>query len=195
LYFGQGITHIRGDDPGRCGSDLLNAGTPFNFFLLPYRNHEKNVILNMIISILNNEFLTCELDDTLPVLRHRWKRATDGEAFRSNLLKVLDEYKKLKDSYSQLAWLADTTLLGELDEETEHWLVDVWEDLLFGKRQVKIHAVILGNSIFADYPMENFKQDAERKFQSFDVHLGVFSNHDEAYLWIREKQLSISKDQ
>ena len=147
----------------------------------------------MIIRIFENEFLTCELDDSLPVLRHRWKRATDGEDFRSNLLKVLEEYKKLKNSYSLLAWLADTTLLGELDEETEQWLVETWEDLLFAQREVKIHAVILGNSIYADYPMENFKQDAEQKFEQFDVHLGVFSSQQEAYEWIREQQLIISK--
>lgn len=149
----------------------------------------------MIIKILENEFLTCELDDSLPVLRHRWKHATDGEDFRSNVLKVLEEYKKLKNSYSNLAWLADTTLLGELDEETEHWLVEVWEDLLFGQREVKIHAVILGNSIFADYPMENFKQDAEEKFKNFDVHLGVFSTQQEAYDWIKEQQLAITKNE
>ena len=147
----------------------------------------------MIIRIFENDFLTCELDDSLPVLRHRWKHATDGEDFRSNLLKVLAEYKKLKNSYSLLAWLADTTLLGELDEETEHWLTEVWEDLLFAHREVKIHAVILGNSIYADYPMENFKQDAEQKFEEFDVHLGVFSNQQEAYEWIREQQMIISK--
>lgn len=147
----------------------------------------------MIISIFENESLICELDDTLPVLRHRWKLAMDGAAFRSNLMKVLEEYKKLKHSYSLLAWLADTTLLGELDEETEHWLVEVWEDLLFAQREVKVHAVILGNSIFADYPMENFMQDAERKFKDFDVHLGVFSNQREAYEWIKEQQLAISK--
>lgn len=147
----------------------------------------------MIIRIFENEFVNCELDDSLPVLRHRWLRATDGEDFRSNLLKILEEYKKLKHSYSMLAWLADTTLLGELDEETEHWLVDVWEDLLFAQREVKIHAVILGNSIYADYPMENFMQDAEQKFHDFDVHLGVFSTQQEAYDWIREQQLIISK--
>ena len=67
------------------------------------------------------------------------------------------------------------------------------EDLLFAQREVKVHAVILGNSIFADYPMENFMQDAERKFKDFDVHLGVFSNQREAYEWIKEQQLAISK--
>jgi hypothetical protein len=41
--------------------------------------------------------------------------------------------------------------------------------------------------------MEKFKQDAERKFQDFDVWLGVFSNQDEAYEWIREQQMGIPK--
>jgi hypothetical protein len=147
----------------------------------------------MIINIFENDSLICELDDSLPVLRHRWKHAADGLEFTSNLMKVLDEFKKLKHSYKLLAWLADTTLLGELDEKTEKWLVDVWEDMLFAQREVKIHAVILGNSIYADYPMENFKHDAEQKFKDFDVHLGVFSNKKEAYEWIRQQQLSLSK--
>ena len=145
----------------------------------------------MIISIFENDSVTCELDDSLPVLRHRWKREAKGEEFKSNLLMILEEFKALKHSYALLAWLADTTLLGELDEETDQWLVDVWEGLLFATGEVKIHAVILGNSIFSDYPMENFKLDAEEKFQVFNVHLGVFSNQQEAYDWIRQQQLLI----
>jgi len=85
--------------------------------------------------------------------------------------------------------LADTTELGELDEKTETWLVEEWEELLFVKSDVKIHAVILGESIYADYPMENFKQDAEEKFQTYNVHLGVFSDQEEAYSWIKEQLL------
>ncbi|HZB14303.1 MAG TPA: hypothetical protein VE467_14785 [Chryseolinea sp.] len=145
----------------------------------------------MVMQIFDNEFLICELDDSLPVLRHYWKKATPGEQFKLNLLKVSEEYKVLKKSYISLAWLADTTQLGELDEKMETWLVDEWEDLLFVKAGVKIHAVILGESIFADYPMENFKQDAEQKFEEYNVHLGVFSNEEEAYSWIKEQLLIV----
>ena len=145
----------------------------------------------MVIRIFDNEFLSCELDDSLPVLRHYWKKAPPGEQFRLKLLKVLEEYKELCKTFKGLAWLADTTQLGELDEETETWLVEEWEDLLFAEAGVKIHAVILGESIFADYPMENFKQDAEQKFQDYNVHLGVFSNEEEAYAWIKEQQMLI----
>jgi len=146
----------------------------------------------MVMRIFDNEFLYCELDDSLPVLRHYWKKATPGEQFKLNLLKVLEEYKVLRQSYKGLTWLADTTQLGELDEKMETWLVEEWEDLLFGKAGVKIHAVILGESIYADYPMENFKQDAEQKFQDYNVHLGVFSNEEEAYTWIKEQLLIVS---
>jgi hypothetical protein len=146
----------------------------------------------MVISIFDNEFLSCELDDSLPVLRHYWKKAPSGKQFRLELLKVLEEYKKLKQSFKSLAWLADTTQLGELDEKTETWLVEKWEDLLFVKAEVKIHAVILGKSLFADYPMENFKRDAEQKFQAYNVHLGVFSSQEEAYSWIKEQLLIVN---
>lgn len=140
----------------------------------------------MIIGIFENEYLTCDLDDLLPVLRHRWKFELPGKEFRFNVQRVLEEYQSLKKSYPNLAWLADTTHLGELDEETEEWLVNVWEDLLFRKAGVKVHAVILGASIFADYPMEKFKMDAESKFREYNVHLGVFSNQNEAYEWIKQ---------
>ncbi len=146
----------------------------------------------MVKRIFDNEFLLCELDDSLPVLRHYWKKAPSGEQFKSNLLKVLEEYRPLSLSFKELAWLADTAELGELDEKTETWLVEEWEDLLFVKADVKIHAVILGESIYADYPMENFKQDAEEKFQTYNVHLGVFSDQEEAYSWIKEQLLILS---
>lgn len=144
------------------------------------------------MGIFDNEFLSCELDDSLPVLRHYWKKAPTGDQFKANLLKVLEEYKVLKQSFNDLAWLADTNQLGELDEETEVWLVEEWEDLLFVKAGVKIHAVILGESIFADYPMENFKRDAEQKFEDYNVHLGVFSSQPEAYTWIKEQLLIVN---
>jgi hypothetical protein len=142
----------------------------------------------MIIGIFDNEWVTCELDDALPVLRHRWKVEPGGSEFKQNVQRVLEEYQTLSRSYANLAWMADTTNLGELDEEVEHWLVEVWEDLLFKKAGVKVHAVILGASIFADYPMEKFKTDAETKFEEYNVHLGVFSNEHDAYNWIRQQQ-------
>jgi hypothetical protein len=149
----------------------------------------------MILKIFENDFLICELDDSLPVLKHTWRKEAAGSDFKANVLKVLDEYNILKNSYAKLAWLADTTLLGELDEETEQWLSDVWEDLLFRKSGVKIHAVILGNNIFADYPMEKFKKQAEEKFEEWDVRLGVFSNEEIAYKWVSEQQVLIREHQ
>jgi hypothetical protein len=140
-----------------------------------------------MIGIFDNEFVTCQLDDSLPVLMHRWKQAPPPEEFEFTLKRILEEYKTLSKSYHNLAWLVDAALLGELDEEVENWLVDVWEKMLFEDAGVKVHAVILGQSIFADYPMEKFKQDAEKKFEKFNVHLGVFSNQKEAYDWIKQQ--------
>jgi len=147
----------------------------------------------MISRISDNEILLCELDDSLPVLRHYWKTSPSPGQFKSNLLEVLNEFMVLCQSYSELAWLADTTELGELEEETEDWLVNEWEDELFTKGGVKIHAVILGESIFADYPMEKFRSDAEEKFQAYDVRLGVFSSREHAYAWIKEQQLQMNQ--
>ncbi len=141
----------------------------------------------MILQIFDNEFVTCELDDVLPVLKHRWKKPLPGAIFRDTLVAIQQRYVELSKSYTNLAWLADTQHLGEVDEETEKWFVDVWEDLLFTKAGVKIHAVILGEDIFADYPMEKFKLNAAEKFITLKVQLEVFSDEQEAYDWIRTR--------
>lgn len=144
--------------------------------------------LSMIIGIFENEFVRCELDDDVPVLRHHWLQAPPAEEFKFNLLRILEEYMELKKTYAGLAWLANTQQLGELDLEIEEWLVTEWEKLLFDDAGVKVHAVILGASIFADYPMERFKADAEQKYKSKNLSLGVFDSEAEAYAWIKAHQ-------
>jgi len=131
-----------------------------------------------------NEFVVCELDESVPVLRHRWKMAPPGSIFRENLVRIQEEFSSLLTTHPKLAWLADTQLLGEVDEETEKWFVDVWDDLLFNQAGVKYHAVILGEDLFAEYPMEKFKMDAEKKFRQQEIQLGVFSDEAEAYDWL-----------
>ncbi len=139
------------------------------------------------MTVFENEYVICELDDSIPVLKHRWKKAPLGKIFRENLVKIQQQYVQLAKLHDNLAWLADTQSLGEVDEETEKWFSEVWNDLLFNQARVKIHAVILGEDLFAEYPMEKFKMDAEQKFQQLNVQLGVFSDEEEAYDWIRTR--------
>jgi hypothetical protein len=131
--------------------------------------------------------VTCELDESVPVLKHYWKKVPPPQMFRDNLVKIQQHYIQLAKQHDNLAWLADTHLLGEVDEETEQWFSAVWDDLLFNQAKVKIHAVILGEDLFEEYPMEKFKMDAEEKFKQLNVKLGVFSDEEEAYDWIRTR--------
>ncbi len=139
----------------------------------------------MIRTVYQNDLLICELDDSVPVLRHRWTHEPTDDQFENGLIELAKHYRVLKKSYKNLAWLADTKLLGELSSDVEQWLENTWEELLFRESGVTIHAVILGESIFADFPMEKFKMDAEEKFINLNVHLGIFSNEQAAYDWIK----------
>lgn len=137
--------------------------------------------------VFDTEYVVCELDDALPVLKHSWKKETPDKIFRETLVTIQHHYLALSKAYANLAWLADTQQLGEVDQETEKWFKEIWDDLLFNQANVKIHAVILGEDLFAEYPMEKFKMDAEKKFQHHKVQLGVFSDEEEAYDWIRTR--------
>ena len=135
--------------------------------------------------VLENDCFICEIDDSVPVLRHRWLRRPSSEEFREGLTSILAEYKELSLIHKDLKWLADTELLGELSVEDEKWLVHDWDRMLFTEGGLKVHAVILGHDIFADYPMEDFKQSSARKFHELGVKLEVFTDKEQAYEWLK----------
>ncbi|MCA4897642.1 MAG: hypothetical protein ACK514_06810 [Bacteroidota bacterium] len=57
----------------------------------------------MVIGIFDNEFVTCQLDEAIPVLLHRWKQAPPPEEFEFILKRILEEYQLLKKTYPRLA--------------------------------------------------------------------------------------------
>ncbi len=140
----------------------------------------------MLQKILNTAYLNCELDEDVPVLRHKWLQEPPEGEFQKGLLSIFEKFKGLKNQYPDLKWLADTQLLGELSEEDEEWLVTKWDRLLFHEAGLKVHAVILGEDFYADYPMEKFKQSSEKKFNELGAKLEVFLNEENALKWLRE---------
>lgn len=136
--------------------------------------------------IFENEFVTCDLDESIPVLIHHWLMEPPVGEFKKNVLQVLEHYNRLKIDYPNLKWLADTQHLGELSEEDEEWLVTEWDRLLFNEAGLKVHAVILGEDFYADYPMEKFKQSSAKKFNELGAKLEVFLNEENAMKWLKE---------
>ncbi|MGK7391067.1 MAG: hypothetical protein ACNS60_11980 [Candidatus Cyclobacteriaceae bacterium M2_1C_046] len=139
-------------------------------------------------TIFENEYVKCVLDESIPVLKHRWLKEPPGFEFKKNLKLILSEYDEIEGNYDNLMWLADTKELGEISEEVEEWLNEEWDNKLFKESNVKVHAVILGEDIFADYPMEKFKIVAEEKFKTQGIKLGLFSEENEAYDWLKSKK-------
>ncbi len=140
----------------------------------------------MNTTIFENERVICELDNSIPLLKHTWLRNTAGQEFRDQLIEIQKEYIKLKSDYPNLKWLADTVQLGELTSEDDEWLKTDWEKLLFVEAGVKVHAVILADDIYADYSMEKFKAATEKKYKEEGIYLGVFFIPENAYKWLRD---------
>ena len=140
----------------------------------------------MTTTILEKEYLICELDNEIPVLKHRWLKNPTSEEFRDGLTSIHGAYLKLKDDFKELKWLADTQLIEELDEEVKEWLNSEWNDMLFIEAGVKTHGVIRGPDLYADYPMEIFKLVSAKKYQDLGLKLEVFKDEEEAYEWLTE---------
>ena len=140
----------------------------------------------MSTKILEREYLVCEIDNTVPVFKHRWLRHPTSEEFQDGLTSMHKEYMRIKDDYDDLKWLADTELMGELNEEVKQWLTTEWDRMLFIEAGVKTHAVIRGPDHYADYPMEIFKLVSAKKYNDLGVKLEVFENEEKAYEWLNE---------
>ena len=136
--------------------------------------------------IFHTDYVVCELDASIPLLKHTWLSEPPQGEFKKGLLQVLDHFRKLQKDHPKLKWLADTQRLGELSEEDEEWLVTEWDRLLFHDAGLKVHAVILGEDFFADYPMEKFKQSSAKKFTEHGAKLEVFLNEENAMKWLKE---------
>jgi len=141
----------------------------------------------MTTKILEREYLICELDDTVPVFKHRWLRNPTSEEFLDGLTSIQKEYLKVKDNYEELKWLADTQRLEELEPEVKQWLNEEWDQMLFIEAGIKTHAVVRGPDLYADYPMEIFKLVAAKKYNELGIKLEVFEHEEEAYEWMTGK--------
>ena len=98
----------------------------------------------MIIGIFDNEYVTCDLDDSLPVLRHKWKFELSGEEFKDNVQRVLEEYQTLrKPNADAIARMALDNFVEMRDKvgskvflwkkKTEHLLHDLMPGTLIPK--------------------------------------------------------------
>ena len=136
--------------------------------------------------ILSNEWLTVVIDEEIPVMIHHWLVSPSEDDFKAQLMEVQKLYLKEKGNYQNLKWLADTKLLGERSFEEEKCLEEVWEKMLFEEAGVKVHAVLLGDDIYADYSMEKFKSLAAKRYEEEGVKLGVFIKEENAMKWLKE---------
>lgn len=136
--------------------------------------------------IRETDLTICQIDSEIPVMMHRWLRKPNSEEFREELKALQELYIEQSPGFTNLKWLADTELLGERTKDDEVWLEETWEKMLFDEAGVKVHAVILGHDIYADYSMESFLRDADRTYRDKGVQLGLFMNIESAMEWLRE---------
>ena len=142
-------------------------------------------------SLFSEDYLDCFIDDEAKVLFHVWKRKPKGDEFRTGLIKVYDEYNRIRKSENLLHWLGDTQLLGVVPIEDQGWLDKTWNEMLFVKAGVKTHAVIIGTDIFAKYAMEKWKKSMQVKYTA-SLQIETFANKEEAYKWFKASEKSTS---
>lgn len=136
-------------------------------------------------TLFEEKYLACYFDEEERIVYHKWLDKAKGEDFRSGLLKVRNEFIKIKKNIPDLHWLGDTQKLSVLPLEDQKWLDEVWNDLLFVKAGVKSHAVIVGNDVFAKYAMEKFKKTMNTKYATQNILLETFKDEKDAYQWFK----------
>ena len=139
-------------------------------------------------TIFTNDYLECYLDEENGVLIHIWIRKPNSEEFKNGLIKVYETYVSEKGNYQLLHWLGDTRKMGVVSLDDQHWLDNVWNEMLFVKAKVRTHAVIIGDDIFSKYAMEKFRDEMLSQFEEQDIHLETFIDKDGAYEWFKSME-------
>jgi hypothetical protein len=136
--------------------------------------------------IFKQPYLECYYDEDANVLFHIWVKKPNSEQLKGGLTKVFDEYVSLRKKVGgNIHWLADTQKIGVISIDDQAWLEKVWNEMLFVKANVKTHAVIIGNDVFAKYAMEKFKKAMLEKYKDKDLHLATFPGKEAAYDWFK----------
>jgi|SRR5690606_9607363 len=130
--------------------------------------------------------LECYYDEDANVMFHTWIKKPTSEQLKSGLKKVFDEYVSLRKQLgNNIHWLADTQKIGVISIDDQAWLEKVWNEMLFVQANIKTHAVIIGNDVFAKYAMEKFKKAMLEKYKDRNLHLATFPDKAQAYDWFR----------
>ncbi|MES2732568.1 MAG: hypothetical protein V4714_12495 [Bacteroidota bacterium] len=137
----------------------------------------------MIKTIFEERLISCYLDDSIPVLTHRWKSHATAEKFRAILIQLSETFKELKQEYPDLTWAGDTTNLGALSLETQGWLKENWTPILI-EAGVKYHALIVPKDVFAKFAMNKFKDNLTHHHKK-EIILQQFPDEDTANEWLR----------
>lgn len=137
-------------------------------------------------SVFNEPYLECFFDEDDRVLFHVWKRKPTSDEFRGGLTKVYNAYIEHQKTQSRpIHWLGDTREMGVLSMEDQGWLDKVWNEMLFIKAGVKVHAVLIGKDVFAKYAMEKFKKNMNEKYAAQNLRLDTFEDKEAAYTWFK----------
>jgi len=130
--------------------------------------------------------LECYYDEDANVMFHIWIKKPTSEQLKNGLKQVFDEYVKLRKGLGgNIHWLADTQKIGVISIDDQAWLEKVWNEMLFVQANVKTHAVIIGNDVFAKYAMEKFKKAMLEKYKDKNLYLATFADKDQAYDWFK----------
>lgn len=140
-------------------------------------------LLPMEKKIFEESYISCTLNDSIPVLSHCWLSHTSADNFRNALIRMADTFKELKKTYPNLTWLGDTTHLGVLSLETQTWLKERWTDYMFNAG-VRQHALIVPKDVFAKFAMNKFKDNADAKHH--DLQTGHFTDEKSALAWLKK---------
>ena len=134
-------------------------------------------------SLFTRDYLECSFDEGPMVLFHVWLRKPTSAELKEGLTSVHAEFMKYKNEHGKLLnWLGDTRKLGVLSVDDQGWLDKVWNEMLFVKAGVKVHAVIIGADVFSKYAMDKFKNSMLAKHGE-GLHMDTFVDKEAAYKW------------
>jgi len=132
------------------------------------------------MELLNNDYITISIDESVPCLEWIGKKFIPSEAFRESEEKSLSFFREYVEKYPNLQWYVDARKVGAISQENTEWVAKVILPQ-FASLGLKKEAFVVPESAFGKVAIDDYMSESGDKIQ-----IKVFDSEFKAKTWLSE---------
>jgi hypothetical protein len=134
----------------------------------------------LIIELLDNDYLTISIDETVPCLEWIGKKFIPSQKYRESEKKSLEFYRNYKSKFPRMQWFVDARKVRSVSTDDMQWVNDV---ILpeFARLGLKKEAFVVPESRITKTTINHYKSKSGKM-----IEIEAFSSERKAKKWLKQ---------